>query len=336
MKFKEMSIKQIIFYTAIIILCVFIGKEYIKGFSTSLKKEPKKADSKRSASYEKYMKPSVITSKDGNKVYVYWGQYESIKKDEILDGDILAIGANLHISGTIKGSIVHIGGSLDLEKDAVVEKNITLIYGSFTNKENAKISGNVTKIGESEYLATSLFFTGISLRMITSFTFNYGSGFPALLVMLFLKKRVLKIADAVTSLPGKSILWGLGGFASFLFLSVLVMIPMFFKNTNMMILFLLLWAAFIAIFVLLLAYAKASVAYLIGQKMEDAGWLGKREFIIKGIIGLFVISLILYGINAIPVIGWYLSFMLLMAIRIAGAGATLRTWFIKEELPQQE
>ena len=267
-------------------------------------------------------KPIVVEGRNGKKTYIFWVETGKKTAGGDFDGDLLVLGSTLEVKGKVQGSIVAVGSFIILEPGTSVEGNMVLFASTQRMRHPDMVKGKIVEydLGGGVYMAIFYFF--LALKGLISMFLNNSDVLFAVLLMIFAKKRILGVCDFLVEKPSKSLLWGLVGLIVFIFLGMLLFATIY---GGVLVIVLLAFAA------LLFATANASIAYLLGQVIEDKGWIGKREFIIKGFIGLIIIFLVQLGLGAIPYIGLFLSGIFGMIIRTAGTGAVLMAWFNKEK-----
>jgi hypothetical protein len=67
--------------------------------------------------------------------------------DEIVAGDVVAIGGGAKVDGQVRGEVVAIGGGVDLGPQANVEGDVTVIGGSLHRDPSARVAGEIHEIG---------------------------------------------------------------------------------------------------------------------------------------------------------------------------------------------
>lgn len=270
--------------------------------------------------------PEVIHGNNGKKTYVFLVEMMQGKDSQAytndLDGDVLILGSTMHIKSHIKGSLVTVGSLVVLEPGSVVDGNAVLFASQLQAGYPKIVRGKTLEYLTNKYLFMPFFAFFLTMKGLVSL-FSLNSDFIfALLLMIFAKKRILGVCGNLAEKPSKSLQWGALGIMVFLFLGGLSLTSIYTAALAIILL---------ALSALLFATAFASVSCLIGQTIEDKGWIGKREFIIKGLIGMAVIFLAQFVLTVIPVVGPVLSGITGVIIRTAGAGATLMSWFLKPE-----
>src|SRR5205823_4049442 len=67
--------------------------------------------------------------------------------DEIVNGDVVAIGGGARVEGQVRGDVVAIGGSVDLGPQASVAGDVTVIGGPLHRDPAARVGGEIHEIG---------------------------------------------------------------------------------------------------------------------------------------------------------------------------------------------
>jgi hypothetical protein len=67
--------------------------------------------------------------------------------DEVIDGDVVAIGGSATIEGRVNGDVVAVGGSVELGPRAVVEQDVAVIGGRLRRADGSRVGGNIKEVG---------------------------------------------------------------------------------------------------------------------------------------------------------------------------------------------
>lgn len=70
----------------------------------------------------------------------------TVPADEIVDGDVTAVGGSVHVFGEVDGEVVAIAGAVELGPGAVV-RDVTVIGGSLQRDPTARVRGEIVEIG---------------------------------------------------------------------------------------------------------------------------------------------------------------------------------------------
>jgi hypothetical protein len=89
----------------------------------------------------------VDSDMDGDVVLM--GDDVFIDKNDVIDGDAVAIGGSVTILGTVLGDAVAIGGNLILGDSAVVSGDVVSVGGGVTRPKGARVGGEVVNVGVS-------------------------------------------------------------------------------------------------------------------------------------------------------------------------------------------
>jgi len=72
-----------------------------------------------------------------------FGESITVDADELVARDVVAIGGSIRVFGEVRGSVVAIGGNVDLGPDAVVNRDVVVIGGSLDREPGARVNGEV-------------------------------------------------------------------------------------------------------------------------------------------------------------------------------------------------
>jgi hypothetical protein len=81
----------------------------------------------------------------GDRVRI--GGSVTVEQDEIIDGDVVAIGGGVRVDGEVRGDVVAVGGGLTLGPNASVSNDVVVVGGSLTRDPAARIGGEIQEIG---------------------------------------------------------------------------------------------------------------------------------------------------------------------------------------------
>lgn len=91
--------------------------------------------------------PRRMRRSRGDRDAVRIGGSISIGPDEIVDGDVVAVGGSAHVEGTVHGDVVAVGGSVTLGPNASVDENVVVVGGTLHRDPGARIGGRVQEVG---------------------------------------------------------------------------------------------------------------------------------------------------------------------------------------------
>lgn len=87
---------------------------------------------------------------DGND-RVRFGGSVTVNQDEVVDGDVVAIGGSVRVDGQVTGDAVAIGGSLTLGPKADVQGDAVIIGGTLSRDPGARIGGKLVDVGAGNF-----------------------------------------------------------------------------------------------------------------------------------------------------------------------------------------
>jgi hypothetical protein len=70
----------------------------------------------------------------------------SVAEDEVVSGDVVAIGGSVAVRGEVRGEVVAVGGAVDLGPRAVVTGDVTVVGGTLTRETGAVVRGEVREV----------------------------------------------------------------------------------------------------------------------------------------------------------------------------------------------
>ena len=83
--------------------------------------------------------------RDGDRVQI--GSSVTIRRDEVVDGDVVAVGGSVTVDGQVNGDVVAVGGGITLGPGASISNNVVVIGGPLRRDPSARIGGRVQEIG---------------------------------------------------------------------------------------------------------------------------------------------------------------------------------------------
>jgi hypothetical protein len=204
----------------------------------------------------------------------------TVDEDELVTGDVVAIGGSVRIDGEVRGEVVAVGGSVHLGPRAVVARDIVVVGGSLNRADGALVQGEVHEVtignlnfGNWRWGPTPVVWPwfGRTLALMSTLGRIAILSVLAVLVMLLGREYVERTSIRAASEPLKA---GVIGFlAQLLFLPVLALTIVILVVTLVGIpLLLLLPFALLGLAVLALLGFTA-IAYRVGQLVSSRfGW----------------------------------------------------------------
>jgi hypothetical protein len=86
-------------------------------------------------------------SRRGGDDTVRFGRNITVAVDQIVDGDVVAIGGHVTVDGEVRGDVVAVGGGLTLGPRAIIGNNAVVVGGSLIRDPGARIGGDVQEVG---------------------------------------------------------------------------------------------------------------------------------------------------------------------------------------------
>jgi hypothetical protein len=75
------------------------------------------------------------------------GRSVHIDADELVMGDVVAIGGSVTVLGEVRGEVVAVGGSVNVGPDALIRRDVTIVGGSLRREPTSRIEGEIHEIG---------------------------------------------------------------------------------------------------------------------------------------------------------------------------------------------
>jgi hypothetical protein len=274
----------------------------------------------------------------------------TIEEDAVLDGDLTALAGDVDISGTVDGSVLVLGGNVNVYDSAAIDGDCVLFGGQVRIDESAQIGGEVVTSPEGRWLPFARLEREFSIPGIpavpapsrvvyhqrTSFAERVGGAFltalgigvAALLITLFWPRHTDRVRSTIVREPVTS---GLVGFVTLLAAALIT--PVLLVLSAILI---------ILLCVGLLGFPVIGAAWLVILAAGLFGWAAiglvagrwmVRRLNLQGItpaleagLGAFTVSLVLGIVQAIWLVGLAAS-LALFAISCVALGAVVLTRF---------
>jgi len=78
---------------------------------------------------------------------VRFGGRITVAADEIVEGDVVAIGGHVTVEGEVRGDVVAVGGGLTLGPRATVANNVVVVGGALSRDPGARVGGDIREVG---------------------------------------------------------------------------------------------------------------------------------------------------------------------------------------------
>jgi hypothetical protein len=136
---------------------------------------------------------------------VKFGESIEIEANELVEGDVVAIGGAIVVRGSVEGDVVSIGGNVQLDSTSVVEGDVCSIGGSVNGVEGCIIGGDEISIGPGFVLPHHFGGPGFAKPFFMKKTFSVIGKVVriailiiiALLLVVFLPKPMARVENTV-------------------------------------------------------------------------------------------------------------------------------------------
>jgi len=230
--------------------------------------------------------------------------------DEIVAGDVVAIGGGAKVDGQVRGEVVAIGGGVDLGPQANVEGDVTVIGGSLHRDPAARVAGEIHEIG----LGDVNFWPGLRRlgggRGPNNVFVGPGNGLGSVFALVFTVSRlaVLSILVSIVLLFGRGYVesvslraasepvkaGAVGLLIQLLFFPVLIATIVVMVVTIIGIPLLVLVPFALLAFALLFLVGFTAVAYDVGRLgVSRFGWNGQNPYFVAAVGVALVLSPVL-------------------------------------------
>ena len=305
-----------------------VDKERIKigGLEIDIR-EPKDTDTLHieTPSIERSKKFYVI-----NRDIVKTGRDIVVEEGEKVDGDVVAVGGDVTIKGTVTGDVVAVGGDVFVASTGVVEGNAVSVGGEVKKEPGARVKGTraVVNFFPKNFFTFPPFpgaFQGLAFFVrIIKILFLL---FLGIVVISIVPKNVAKVKEKIRQDFLKSALVGFAGEILILPIIILLIVTIIGIPVAFLVLPLLILAA------LILGYT--GISYFIGEKLREGTSLKPDTPIMTLVIGILAVESVLLLARVVGLFGhifsplsWILTFigwMILYVVVTVGFGASILT-----------
>lgn len=282
------------------------------------------------------LKIEIPSMERGEKVYsithdiVKTGRNIVVEEYERVNGDVVVVGGDVTVKGTVTGDVVAVGGDVFVASSGVVEGNAISVGGDVKKEPGATVRGErsvVSFFPKNLFTFPSFFgaFQGLALfaRIIKILFFL----FLGIVVIPIVPKNVAKVKDQIRQDFLKSGLVGFAGEILILPIFLLLIVTIIGIPVAILVLPLLILATFI------LGYT--GISYFIGEKLKEDTKLKPDTTIMTVVIGILAVEAVLLVARVVGILGhlfspfsWILTFIGWMIWYVAvtvGFGASILT-----------
>lgn len=248
-----------------------------------------------------------------------FGKDIHIRRHELVQGDVVAIGGDILIEGKVRGNVVCVLGSTELEETAIVNGDVVTVLGGYTEHPSARVRGETVTVGAGTGAPN------ITLPFMHPF-FPHGDGalrvvgkiasfiIGALLLMLviyLLPDRMRRSADHVFGSFFKSL--GVGFLAIFFGTIIVVVVAAILAIT---IIGIPVAVLVVLSFAALLIFGYFVSAFALGRAVCNRFDICGTSAIMHGVIGLFLIS----ALGILAALMWINPFLMPLRILLGTLG----------------
>lgn len=263
-----------------------------------------------------------------------------VDRDEVVNGDVVAVLGSVSVDGRVTGDVVSVGGSVDLGPEAVIEGEVVVVGGTLDRAPGARIEGGVEEVA---WGGPNVHFDGPEFHpflegvggLVMTVIWVMVLGALTALVYLLARRPVERMAYRISESPWKAALVGL--VAQILFFPVLILSIILLAISIIGIPLLLAVPFALVALAIGMLVGFTAVARLLGSAAETRfGWQHDNPFV-SVLIGVGIIMLLSFFASALGVPGGplgvfavilgILGFVLQYAAWTVGFGALLLTRF---------
>jgi hypothetical protein len=234
-----------------------------------------------------------------------------VDEDEVVTGNVVAIGGSARIDGEVRGEVVAVGGDVELGPRALVTQDITVVGGMLERAEGARAQGDLHEVGIGDidfgnwrgpWRRGSMPGFGRTLGLMSTLGRVAVLCVLGALVMLLGREYVERTSLHAAADPLKA--GAIGFLAQLLFLPVLIVTIVILVITIVGIpLLLLIPFALLALAVVALL-GFTSIAYRVGQFVSERfGWSVSGPYA-STVVGILVIVSPLLLARLLSLVGW--------------------------------
>jgi hypothetical protein len=229
-----------------------------------------------------------------------------VDEDEVVDGDVVALGGSIQVRGSVNGSAVAIGGDVEVFSTGAVEEDAVSIGGQVTKRGGAVVRGEKVSVGFLRSPRIRLPFGPAHFPMFHPFGFTAWAFigrvfkilffiFLGIVVLAILPKNVNKIKEKVKHDLVKSGLVGLAAQVLVIPIFILLMITIIGIPVALLVQPLLIIAA------LILGYT--GTCLFVGEKLQEHTSLKPETKIMVLVVGILAVELVPLVARTIGIFG---------------------------------
>ena len=245
-----------------------------------------------------------------------------VREEQVVNGDVVAVGGSITVNGQVRGSTVAVGGNVTVGESASVTGDAVSVLGTLYMQPGAQVMGNQVSILGSGPTGIS----GIRMPPVLSWLFDparrmVGILFNlvlAVLVAALFPRQVERVKGRVTREPGLSALIGLVGYVvgfplMVIFAVTIIGIPL------ALALGVGLWAG------RLLGYT--AIVFITGEAVFHWAQRTTDKLLVVA-VGVILLGVV----TSIPLMGWLVS----LGVSLVALGAALMSRFGTRDVKEQQ
>lgn len=234
---------------------------------------------------------------------------------------VIAIGGNVTVAGTVRTSIVAVGGDVRLDRTAVVgsamqpgDTSIVLVGGTLTRAPGAQVTGQVSNVSGS--WAGSLWNRGVTeqvTRPFAGFSFIAWLGGTALallvavLIAALAPRQITTIRERVRSSFWTSLGWGS--------LGLIILVPLITVLLVVTVIGILAVPPWLLVVVAALVMGYVGVSAALGRWALSVGGYKRENLMLASVVGVAILRVV----ALVPFLGGLVTFV----ASLVGFGATV-------------
>ena len=254
---------------------------------------------------------------DGNLI-VFGGNVE-LQSGSTVDGDVVVFGGTINADGLITGSVVGLGGPVNLGGTAVVEGQVVSAGSTITQSPGAAIEGEIVDLAQGPFMFNfpggaqawpeNMQWSGMDwgwspwLSVGQFVLWLIVGAVVATLTLLFLPDHTERVAYTAFNSPLPSL--GIGLLVAIVFVPLIFLLSIVMIITVITICFLpLVLLAAVLVAVVAWAFGLIALGYEIGERLNQGlnqDWAAP----LSAGVGTFLLILVINGLEiVIPCVGW--------------------------------
>jgi len=251
-----------------------------------------------------------------NSAMIRIGRDVVISADEVVHGDLLVVGGDLRIDGTVDGDVAVLGGDIHLGPSARVQGDVACVGGEVHHSPGAQVEGELVRVPPAALVEELFRWRWPPAARVLQVL---GLWVLGVLILVLFPHATARVRASVEREPARAALVGLAAHLLLIPLSILLAVTLVGIPLVPVVVIALLVAR-------LLGYLAVSL-YVGGMTWRALGTSGREP----ARVWQLVLGMVLLGtVQLLPVAGWLIS----IAVALVGSGAALLTrWGTRDGWP---